>query len=484
MDDFIDDYLGSVDRHISETELEESDFDSYANFERFVQYAHTNEGTVKAALEALKQQKRAGDEVPPPRLQAVIPLDGVRGFPSNVKDKWTPKSIGSHYYPDTLPALLVNADIDSVYTFEHTLPRIVDVCGSKVRWVMPNITRRESADTGSRFCVNADLCETKPFLRGGVAKTVPLNWFPNIKIAIAKIGHPFHCDMHVQMCFLGVQGFTSNSYFNNHQMGVVNAMFNLAAIFLINQEDADFSVKRELKRFYNLETLVGSKAWRGSRQAWPNSLSPKAMKALAEKSIETLQQIANNDEEIDFENPYWNGIQPEDKRTDTLDRELMVECAQLLSKNVCFTASMAGCKGSFTGEDFERRIELDPDQFKLENDSDDDSDDDSAGCQWDITSWHSTLNEKITEARNQLKEALQDAFQNAFDSNSPTVATDEADKDEDSEEANFKKEPKLNKNSSFYVDCGIEIALDDPQMNLFPMIGESQAILKAQMREQ
>ena len=94
------------------------------------------------------------------------------------------------------------------------------------------------------------------------------------------------------------------------------------------------------------------------------------------------------------------------------------------------------------------------------------------------------MNEKITEARNQLKEALQDAFQNAFDSNSPTVATDGADKDEDSEEANFKKEPKLNKNSSFYVDCGIEMALDDPQMNLFPMIGESQAILKAQMREQ
>ena len=474
MDAFIDDYLHKIDCQISETELEESDFNDYADFERFLHYAHTNPDTVKTALEVLKKQKRAGDEVPPPRLQAVIPLDDAQSFPTHIKDKCTPKRLWEHYTPETLPAILVCADIDSVYTFENTLASIVDLCGKKTRWVMPSITRRESADTGSRFCVNADLCETKPFLRGGVAKTVPLNWFPNIKLAIAKIGHPFHCDMHVQMYFLGVEGFSSNSYFNNHQLGVVNAMFNLAIVYLINGQDTDFSVKRELQRFYNLETLAGSKEWRGSRKAWPNSLSPKAMKALAEKSIETLQQIASDDEEIDFENPYWNGIRPEDKRTKTLDRDLMVECAQQLSKNVCFTASMAGCKGSFAGEHFERRIELNAELFKLDNDSDDDSDDESTGFQWDTEACQATLNQKITEARNELKGVLWQAFQEAFDSNSPIEATSK-------EKEN---QPRLHKSSNFYVDCGIEIALDDPQMNMFSLIGASQEILKAQLREQ
>ena len=516
MDDFINCYLDSIDKQTDAGDTTDSNqLLELQNYERFLVFAQQNPERVQEALNQLEREKGGRDErrKRPASLTALMPMDGITGFPTNIKERWTPKKLWEQYDPSTLPKILVGADIDSIYTFNSSLFKLVESCGEKCRFTMPNITRHQSADTGTRFCVNSDLCETKPFIRGGEAKTVPLNWFPNVKIATVQIGHPFHSQLHIQLYFLGVDGLHSNTYFTQERLGVVNAMFTMAAISILDDPDFDRSIKRQLARFYNLETLVGSRKWTGARTSFSNSLTPSAMRALALKSTEVLELMATNDEATAFEMPFFNGIQPEDKREKTLNREAMVKFAQELQKSMCFTASMAGCKGSFADEHFLRKIELDPEQFRKvdqddqmetddhsikldpdqmgtetkslkvaldgfdseddldDQDSEEDSDESSESTAWDCDLWCSTINEKLTETRNELKEVVLRSFREAFDSNLRSSKGGEL------------PEPKLHSESTWYIDFGIETMLESDTMNIFPMIDSSEALLKEQLKE-
>ena len=173
MEAFIDDYdklHSSLGDSTEGGDRRNNDREELQKFEKFVVYANANEEKVKAALKELEKQKKDMDETPVNThiVTRMVTLDGrIRGFPTSVKDRRRPKKIWDFYTPEDLPPIVVSGDIDSVYTFDHSLSRLVRACGNKTRWVMPNITRRESADTGSRFCVNSDLCEAKPFIRGG-----------------------------------------------------------------------------------------------------------------------------------------------------------------------------------------------------------------------------------------------------------------------------------------------------------------------------
>jgi hypothetical protein len=163
--------------------------------------------------------------------------------------------------PAHFPEIIVSADIDSVYTFADTAEKIVDAIGTKNRWMIPSITRQWSSDTGTRFSVNSELCENPPFLCKGEAKTVPLNMFPNIKIAVAHIAE-FGYDMHVHLYYLGIEKFTSKSHFSLLQMGVVNAMFNGARTAITScPEDFPASVVCEMRRFENLKTERSRKVY-------------------------------------------------------------------------------------------------------------------------------------------------------------------------------------------------------------------------------
>lgn len=488
MEDFIDsfDRIHPVEQDGDATEANVNPRSEHIKFEHFLEYAKTNQEQLDAALEELKQQKLKMDPV---RLRTYIDTEkigleqnGIEGFPTcideSVKTPCYLWELWDRYIDEyqvqeiDFPSVVVCGDIDSIYTFNQSLSQIVDSCGSESLWSMASILRAESADTGSRFCVNSDLCESKPFLRNGIAKTVPLNWFPNVKIATVYIGAPFCREMHIQMYFLGVEGFSSNSYFTKLQLGVINAMFNLAILFLTNEENTDRSVQRQLGRFYNLETLTGSRSWTGSRKASINSLTSEAMKALAKKAVEALDLIANNDEKIKkFEDPFVNGVQPEDKREETLDRQQMAAFAQRLSKAMCFTASLAGCKGSFTKNRYERVVELNPLNYRYINHDESGSDDLSAedqSQQQDIDwfEYCTELNRGITQAMNELNEELFLSLRKALNANSDPSG-----------------EAHLHRKSNWYVDKAFEVSLDHPDLCLLSMIQPSKGILKGKIGE-
>ena len=479
MEEFLDDYDLNEASAAAEAESNGNARSEHLQFEHFVTYANQNEEKIRAALEELRQKRTEADPVPlqPERASSVFTLN-IDGFPKNVdEDMKTPCKLWELWeiYRDqyeenhtAFPSVVICGDIDSVYTFDQSLSRLVDACGVNSCWTMPSILRRESADTGSRFCVNSDLCENKPFLRSGTTKTVPLNWFPNVKIATIHLGDPFRCEMHVQLYFLGVEGFAANAYFSTQQLGVINAMFNFAATVLVNDvTGTDFSIRREFRRFYNLETLTGSRSWTGSRKTAQNYLSAKAMKALAEKAVDVLALIAEDSDQIpNFEDPFLNGVQPEDKRNKTLDRREMVKFAKRLQNAMCYTASLAGCKGRFTERKFERIVTEDPRHYMPErSESDtDDSNSDSTGFNED--EYCRALNRAITKARCELSTVLDESFKEAFNANEDpeTVA-------------------ELHSESNWYLDKGFEVALSDPKMNLFPLIRPSEEILKSQLRE-
>ena len=393
--------------------------------------------------------------------------------------------------PGRIPSILVSGDIDSVYTFADSLEKIVDACGTKNRWMMQSKTKQGSTDTGSRFCVNSELIQSPPFIRRGEAKTVPLNWFPNVKIAVVHIAE-FGYDMHVHMYYLGIEKFSQKAHFSKLQMGVVNAMFNGArAAITSSPENYPASVVHEMRRFENLETpaTIGSYA-----SIERNHMSPAAMKVLSRLSVVILDAMAENNASMDFHHSYFNGILPnrnnlEKSREDTLDRTAMVEFAKKLRNGLLFTASIAGCKGRFADKQYERLITLDAEWYENEmredatilqevlervNDTLEDGQLEFNGTDnlppmqnfpTIYAELMKDLNDSITQARNDIARELGLAFHSAF------VTQDEQGVEIEDD------------HSYWYCDLGIEIGFPNQDVNIFPVIKDSKEILKKQLRQ-
>jgi hypothetical protein len=77
-----------------------------------------------------------------------------------------------------------------------------------------------------------------------------------------------------------------------------------------------------------------------------------------------LDAIADDDEAMEFQKSFFNGIEGKDKREDTLNRKDMVSFAKKLSKNIAFTASIAGCKGRFAEDKFQRKINIHAEHYE------------------------------------------------------------------------------------------------------------------------
>jgi len=275
------------------------------------------------------------------------------GFPPSVSGDKILFQMQDLFSPDDSPQIQVEGDIDSVHRVFHSLEDTVAAIGERM-WHIPSVTTPLSADTGSRFKVNSENCNIPAFVRGEASSTVPLNWFPNIRLATVPIAE-WGCEFHIQLYFLGSEKLVTNHPFPQLWMGVVNAMFNLARTSLViptpNEEAGTegplSSIAKELMRCQPLETPVGNKGWRANKSGVDNRLSAKAMKQLAPTMITVLRLIASNNIHLKFEDPAVNGIQFEDSYETSLDRTEMVAFAKKLMNNIAFTATIAGCKQHF-----------------------------------------------------------------------------------------------------------------------------------------
>lgn len=439
-----------------------------------------------AAFIAEQEQERewADDSREPEENQnETIPIADTPGiFPMSLQNTTELKMLHSQYSSYNCPPIILRGDIDSVYTYSESLESIVSACGTKNWWKMPSITRQHTADTASRFCINSELCEKQPVIRSGVAQTAPLNWFPNVKVAICSIKE-WGCDVHVQLYFLGVDRLTSNQHFTHLQLGVVNTMFNLArAALMLNHHQLDPSTISSLRRFENLHTKVGSREWNRDLVGQTNELSPTAMGDLSRSAVAILEHIADNDQSLRFEHPFWNGIQPEDKRTSSLDRQAMVRFAKKLKNSMVFTASLAGCKGRFAGQEFMTKIDINNLVSVNDNDSDGDSSSDSSSDSESNSdsdssteieeAWVLLLNQKIKKERDELNQKVMSSFRSAFATMRPR----------EGENVTAEWEEVADEESRWYVDIGCEVSLD-AEVNIFPRLSSSERILRKQLRE-
>jgi len=335
----------------------------------------------------------------------------------------------------SFPSLNVKTDIDSVYKTSRTLANLIDDIGRNNRFTLNSVTTAYSSDQGSRFCVNSDNVNDPPYVRSNVAKTVPLHWFPNIKIGTARIKE-WGYDMHIHLYFLGIEKFTKEARFSRLWISVVNAMLNMARQKVVSDADTCYNemLVQECQNMYPFESKAGSQEWTRTVHNYRNHLNFDAMKVFASKMEEALELIATNNSDWKFEDPELNGIRLEDMRSSTVPRGQMVSFAKSLRKSICFTASIAGCKDYFVSRKEFNRIILSPEDSELEDLKERYTEEAtlyiSTHPEYDLDDnlppyslfpdlldeWKDKLDQAICTAISGTEESLHDSFRSAFDS--------------------------------------------------------------------
>jgi len=430
------------------------------------------------------------------------------GFPPSVSGNKTLFQMQDMFSPDHSPQIQVEGDIDSVYRVFHSLEDTVAATGDRM-WHIRSVTTPLSADTGSRFKVNSENCKMPAFVRGEASSTVPLNWFPNIRLATVPVAE-WGCEFHIQLYFLGSEKLVTNHPFPQLWMGVVNAMFNLARTSLViptpNEEAGPegplSSVAKELMRCQPLETPVGNKGWRANKSGIDNRLSAKAMKQLAPTMSTVLCLIASNNIHLKFEDPAVNGILFEDSYETSLDRTEMVAFAKKLMNNIAFTATIAGCKQHFCQPKYCKKLDPLPtskymkmmkqmpkgqlkeiltqinarhethfDCEELDPDVDDDCEDlpslEKYGNDYFptiVSVWLDDMNVAIKNAMDKLHHDCLASFHQTFKPN---------------EQASEAEDPS----SMWHVDFGTEFRIVRDDMNLFTQSANSKELLKCQLKQ-
>jgi hypothetical protein len=213
----------------------------------------------------------------------------------------------------SLPAVVLKGDIDSVYKTAPTARDIVDAVGKKFPWTLDSSINSFTAEKGSRYSVNSSKTSEPAFLKGGKCRTVPMEWFPNVKIAWAKI---WDHEMHMHIYYMGVKNFSRKTYFSYLMLAVVNAMMNYARQAVSDQFSEDESAENtimasEFKLLKRFETKVGPKDWSRSMLSRRTTISHQSMCAFADALMVGLNKIASDDTDFEFDTPVlhgWNSI--------------------------------------------------------------------------------------------------------------------------------------------------------------------------------
>lgn len=262
--------------------------------------------------------------------------------------------------PPNLPKLFLMADVDSIYGYGKSLSEIKNKLGEKTKFEFKSLTASFTNDAGSRFAINCDSVEDPPFVRNQAAKTVPMNWYPNMNIGVCLLKE-LNVKVFIQIYNLKVSGFTKVAHFSTQQIAVVNAMLNMAREVSINDCEGEPGIQMELQNMYPFETKVGDTAWQAYLHKFENYLSSRAMDFFAVNVDHALKYIAAPDsgdpdiakfEGINFWESQYHQIKfkVSDSRTESVSKESMTEFACELKKGILFTFCAAGVKNVFDGD--------------------------------------------------------------------------------------------------------------------------------------
>lgn len=270
------------------------------------------------------------------------------------------------------PPLLLKADMDSVYGFNKSLAHLVCAIGDKNTFTLPSLIEGWKVEKSSRFSVNCQHLRHAPAAANQVARTMPLENFPNVKIATVGITQmPLTTDMHIHIYFLGTKSFRKSTHFSTLWMGVVNAMLNIAREKSISfsqseqhGDDCHFAKCqfRSMDAFHS-KTPTDNNCEAGFSNHLKNvnnHLDFTSMIVFADHIQDALADIAANKADLKFEHPSVNGMQFEGPGS--LKREDMVKFAKELKKGIMFSASLAGCKAAFMQPEFMKTVEFEQEQ--------------------------------------------------------------------------------------------------------------------------
>lgn len=263
-----------------------------------------------------------------------------------------------------IPIFHVSMDIDSIYGTFTELDALVDALGPKTEYGISTNTSHLSSTTSSRFSMNVSALDDPPLLCGSIPSSVPLEWFPNIRIATCVLKE-FGVTLHIHLFDTGVRNLRKSGKFRHKEVAVVNAAINIAFAMAVRFSEDRTSDKR-FSAMKRVRTPVGSADWKPFfKTSYTNHLTPDMMKSFSTFFKLALQNIANNSDAYQFWTPLRTGMVFQDESDNHISRESMVEYAKSLEKNCLFVFSAAGTKQVFDKDRYRTKLEQTDEQKQV-----------------------------------------------------------------------------------------------------------------------
>lgn len=269
------------------------------------------------------------------------------------------------------PELVIQADVDSIYGYSKSMSDLKSQLGVHCKFEFRSVTGAYTNDVGSRFSVNVDQMDDPPYVRNNAAKTVPLNWYPNMNIGVCLLTS-LSKRVFLQIYNLNVSGFTKVAHFSTNEIAVVNAALNSARRVCAACQEYSMAIRHEFAAMDRFETKVGDREWQSISLSRDNYLSSGAMDNFCRVVDKAFLFMSNPDsyatasrnadrtghyeDKILKKQKFWlpshHGIffKNDDVRRYNLSKETIIEIASQLYKGILFTFSAAGIKSAFDGD--------------------------------------------------------------------------------------------------------------------------------------
>ncbi len=247
---------------------------------------------------------------------------------------------------DTIDAKL-HVDIDSIYGFNHSLAKIINLMGSEATFSMFPCNCISNSTNGSRFSIDCRGLINNPIsVKGKPLKNVRMEDLPNLNLFQVNLPKLEGCVMTVTMHLSGITQVRKMNYFKNVELAVVQACWNRAKKILSKRDGLEDNISWEVKRLqkfmcYNANAKSASLLGKGK-----TSLNYKAMLMLVGEFENAMKYFAEN--AIDVQDGQKTGIMPlfGDTSMKFSDEDFQ-QAAIFLNEYKVFTFTVAGIKWFF-----------------------------------------------------------------------------------------------------------------------------------------
>ena len=244
--------------------------------------------------------------------------------------------------------LVMMFDVDSVYGVSHSLLELVQALGQNTRYQVPSTTNRINSSNGSRIKIDCRLLKEHPIMAGTkVVKNINLESIPNNSVFRCTIDGLNGVVVNIGLYLVGIKSLRKTNYFQNVELGVLNAMLNLSKKIVLRQSDLDLSVRNE---FHRLSPVVNKTPGDQSYSFFcggTSYLSHKAMLVFAVAMEAALMSLIDDDTGTYFTPSLLGFMDVSTPNKIPFTQEQFLDTAIFIQKNKLWHWSGAGFKSHF-----------------------------------------------------------------------------------------------------------------------------------------